>query len=96
MGRIKERRGRRTEKPFWKRRVKRNIDTWRKDLSKIEAVRRGNMDLKQRERDWFSRKYHLEERGTLYLSGMLKEKIKAGGMKITCVKGYDERCQQFK
>jgi len=32
---LKERRGRRTDE--------RNIDTWRKDLSKIEEVRRGNM-----------------------------------------------------
>ena len=43
MGMLKEKRGRRTDEPFWKRGVKRNIDTWRKDLSKIEEVRRGNM-----------------------------------------------------
>ena len=93
MGMIKGRKGRRTEKPFWKRRIKGNIETWRKDLSKIEEVRRGNMGLKQRERERLNRKYHLEERGILYVSGMLKQKIKAGGVKI---KRYDERCQQFK
>ena len=93
MGMLKERRGRRTDEPFWKRRVKRNIDTWRKDLSKIEEVRRGNMKLKQRKRDRLNRKYHLEERGTMYVSGMLKQKIKAGGRKV---KRYDERCQQYK
>ena len=49
------------------------------------------MRLKQRERERLNRKYHLEERGILYISGMLKQKIKAGG-----VKRYDERCQQFK
>ena len=90
---IKGRKGRRTEEPFWKRRIKGNIQTWRKDLSKIEEVRRGNMRLKQRERERLNRKYHLEERGTLYVSGMLKQKIKAGGVKI---KRYDERCQRFK
>ena len=90
---IKGRKGRRTEEPFWKRRIKGNIETWRKDLSKIEEVRRGNMRLKQRERKRLNRTYHLEERGTLYASGMLKQKIKAGGVKI---KRYDERCQQFK
>ena len=58
--------------PFWKTRVMSNIDTWRKDLSKIEEVRRGNKKLKQRERDRLNRKYHLEERGTMYVSGMLK------------------------
>ena len=40
-----------------------------------------------------NRKYRLEENGTLYVSDMLKQKIKAGGIKI---KRYDERCQQFK
>ena len=90
---LKERRERRTDEPFWKRRVKRNIDAWRKDLSKIEEVRRGNMKLKQRERDRLNRKYHLEERGTMYVSGMLKQKSKAGGRKV---KRYDERCQQYK
>ena len=48
------------------------------------------MRLKQRERERLNRKYHLEEKGTLYVSGMLKQKIKAGGVKI---KRYDERCQ---
>ena len=51
------------------------------------------MRLKQSERERLNRKYHLEERGTLYVSGMLKQEIKAGGVKI---KRYDERCQQFK
>ena len=46
------------------------------------------MKLKERER--FNRKYHPGERGTLYISGMLKQKIKAGGMKINIC----ERCQQ--
>lgn len=61
MGMLKERRGRKTDEPFWKRGVKRDIDTWRKDLSKIEKVRKGNKKLKQRERDRLNRKYHLEE-----------------------------------
>ena len=49
MGMIKGRKGRRTEEPLWKKRIKGNIETWRKDLSTIEEVRRGNMRLKQRE-----------------------------------------------
>ena len=91
MGMLKGRKGRRNEEPFWERTIKGNIKTWRKDLSKIEEVRRGNMRLKQRERERLNRKYHLEYGGTLYVSGMLKQKIKAGGVKI---KRYDERCQQ--
>ena len=38
MGMLKERSGKRTEESFWRRRIKRNIETWRKDLSKIEEV----------------------------------------------------------
>ena len=54
------------------------------DLSKIEEVWRGNIKLKQREMHRLNRKYHLEEEGTLcmFVSGMLKQGIKAGGMKI--------------
>ena len=67
--------------------------TCRQDLSKIEEIQRGNMGLRQRERERLNGKYRLEENGTLYVSDMLKQKIKAGGIKI---KRYDERCQQFK
>ena len=93
MGMLKKRKERRNEEPFWMRRIKQTIETSRKDLSKIEEIRRGNMRLKQRERERLNRKYHLEENGTLYVSDMLKQKIKAGAIKI---KRYDERCQQFK
>ena len=54
----------------------------RKDLSKIEEIRRGNLRLKQRETESLSRKYRLEERVTLHVSGTLKQKIRAGGIKI--------------
>ena len=79
---ISGRKWRRTEEPFWKRRIKGNIETWRKDLIKIEEVRRGNMRLKRRERERLNRNYHLQEMGTLYVSCMLKQKIKAGGVQI--------------
>ena len=51
MGMLKKRKERRTEEPFWKRRIKQSIKTWRQDLSKIEEIRRGNMRLRQRERE---------------------------------------------
>ena len=93
MGMLKKRKERRTKEPFWKRRIKQSIKTWRQDLSKMEEIRRGNMRLRQRERERLNRKYCLEENGTLQVSDMLKQKIKAGRIKI---KRYDERCQQFK
>ena len=51
MGMLKKRKERRTEEPFWKRRIKQSIKTWRQDCSKIEEIRRGNMRLRQRERE---------------------------------------------
>ena len=93
MGMLKKRKERRTKEPFCKRRIKQSIKTWRQDLSKIEEIRRGNMRLRQREREQLNRKYCLEENGTLHVSNMLKQKIKAGGIKI---KRYHEKCQQFK
>ena len=51
-------------------------------MSKIEEVRRGKMRLKQRKRKRLKREYHLEERGSFYVSGVLKQKIRAGGVKI--------------
>ena len=93
MGMLKKKKEGRTKEPFWKRRINQSIVKWRRDLSKIEEIRRGNMRLKQREREQLNRKYRLEENGTLHVSDMLKQKIKAGGIKI---KRYEERCKQFK
>ena len=45
MGMLKERSGKRTEEPFWKRGITRNIKTWRKDISKIKEVQIGNTGL---------------------------------------------------
>ena len=74
------------ERTILEEEIKQSIKTWRQDLSKIEEIRRGNMRLRQRERERLNRKYCLEENGTIHVSDMLKQKIKR----------YDERCQQFK
>ena len=76
----------RKERTILEEEIKQSIMTWRQDLSKIEEIRRGNMRLRQRERERLNRKYCLEENGTIHVSDMLKQKIKR----------YDERCQQFK
>ena len=52
-----------------------------------------NTRLEQSERERLKRKYRLEEKGTLYVSVMLKQKIKTGSIKI---KIYGKRHQQFK
>ena len=84
--------GRKKAEQFWKRRIKNSIVVWRRDLSKIEEFRRGRMKLGERDQRRMDQKYQLRERGTLYVSDMLKQKIRAGGIKI---KRYDERCLQF-
>ena len=38
MGMLKKRKERKTEEPFWKRRIKKSIEIWRKDHSKIEET----------------------------------------------------------
>ena len=94
LGALKKRKkGSKTVEPSWKRRINGNITSWRKDLSRIEEVRKGKMKLKQRERERLNRKYNLEEKGILFVASMLKQKIRAGGRKI---KRYTDRCLQFK
>lgn len=56
-------------------------------------VRKGNFRLKQKEQDCMNRIYQLAGKGTQYVSEMLKQKIKAGGIKI---KRYNERWFQLK
>lgn len=51
------------------------------------------MTFKQRDRERLKRKYRLGERRAMYVSAVLKQKIKASGIKI---KRYDKRCQKFK
>ena len=86
MGMMKEKRVTKNEEPFWKRRIKRSVDNWRKDSGKIKRVRKGNSRLKPREQDYMNRKYQLEGKETWHVSEMLKQKIKAGGFKILILK----------
>ena len=64
MGMMKEKRVTKNEEPFWKRRIKRSVDNWRKDSGKIKRVRKGNSRLKPWEQDYMNRKYQLEGKET--------------------------------
>lgn len=44
---------------FWKRRIRNSITVWWKDLSKIEEVRRGGMNLSERDQRRMDQKYQL-------------------------------------
>ena len=68
IGTLKKNKDRRTGEPCWKRRIKGNTISWRKDFTKIEEIQRATMRLKQRERERLNRKYNLEEKGTLYVT----------------------------
>ena len=51
-------------KPFWKRRVERNIVEWRKDLGRVEEVRKGTK-LKDKAMRRLIDKYDLLEKWCL-------------------------------
>ena len=78
----KKKAGRKKKEPFWKRRIKNSIAVWRRDLRKIEEIRRGKMKLGERNQRRMDQKYKRGETGALYVSDMLKQKITAGGIKI--------------
>ena len=89
----KGRRGRQaTSKPWWQRRVEENLEKWRKDLSRIEEMRRGRWKPSEEERELLERRYSVTEKGTLGVSALLKSKIHAGSSKI---RFYSERKVQY-
>ena len=92
MGMIRTTTRKKKEEPYWKRRIQTNIARWRKDLSKIEEVKRGELKLKLKEGQDMNRKYQLEEKGTTQVTDVLKQKIRSGSAKI---KKYEDRCKQY-
>ena len=69
------------KKPHWQRRIERKIVVWRKDLSKVEEVRKGS-NVSEKVRKVLDRRYELTERGAASVSTFLKGKIQAGSTKI--------------
>ena len=93
LGKIKkEPKKRNTKEPFWKRRIQNSIKKWRKDLSQLEEVNRGR-NLRERDNVRLEKSYKLKEKGARYVCEMLRQKIRAGGVKI---KRYDERNRKYK
>ena len=70
------------KEPWWKRRLSASIKEWRKDLSRLEEVKRGKFTLNDRDRDRMNRKYSLDAKGHLYVIHLLKNKIRQGAVKI--------------
>jgi hypothetical protein len=81
---LMRKRGKREDKedPWWKRRIEGNIVKWRKDLSRIEELRRGRYEFGRKEKARMDSEYGLTERGTLSVREFLKAKIHSGSTKI--------------
>ena len=90
---MKERKGMVKKKPAWQRRLEESIVRWRRDLGRVEEVRRGAA-LKEKVRRELERRYGLLEKGALSVSTMLKGKIRAGSVKIQNFVGKGVACQQ--
>ena len=61
-------------KPFWQRKVGRNIAEWREDLGRVEEVKKGTK-LKNKMMRRLVGKYDLLEKGCLAVVTLLKNKI---------------------
>ena len=81
-----------TEALWWKKRIEGNIGRWRKDLTRVEEVRRGKLELSRKERMRMGRAYGLTEKGTLSVKEFLKSKIHSGSTKI---RRFLEKGSQF-
>ena len=68
-------------KPWWQRRIERSIVEWRKDLGRIEEIRKGT-NVGEKVLSALERRYRLKDRGALSVITFLKNKIKAGSTKI--------------
>ena len=68
-------------KPRWQRRIEGNIERWRKDLARVEEIRRGSK-VRDKVRSDLEKRYRMMERGALAVSSFLKNKIHAGSTKI--------------
>ena len=78
---VRDRKKAEFRKPWWQRRIERSIGEWRKDLSRIEEIRKGT-DVGEKVLNVLERRYQLRDRGALSVISFLKGKIKAGSTKI--------------
>ena len=68
-----------------------NIRKWREDLGRMEVLRKGTQ-VKDKVVRELERRYKIKEKGTLSVSTMLKDKLRAGSMKV---KQYEKQCSIF-
>ena len=74
------------KEPYWKGRIENNVKIWRKDLSNLEEVRKGNHILCEKDKKEMVRKYDLEATGYINVISQLKAKIHNGSLKLKIMK----------
>ena len=76
---------------MWKRRIENQIRQLRKDLSRIEELKKGRK-IKARYEEELLRKYWLKEKGLITVSEELKQRITVKAAKVS---RYKARIEQF-
>ena len=88
LGLMRKRKGKKSEKmkPRWQRRIESSIVEWRKDLSRVEELRKGKV-LRSKVMDGLVRRYDIIEKGAGTVATLLRGKIQSGSMKIRGICG---------
>ena len=73
--------GRKDKRPYWQRRLEVSIVRWRKDIGRIEELKAGGK-LAKRVLDELERRYGMLNNGLTAVSALVREKIRAGSLKI--------------
>ena len=83
LGLIKKKKGKRKEnkKPRWQRRIEKSIGEWRKDLARVDELRKGTI-LAKKVMDQLNRKYQVLKKGSVAVATLLKQNIHSGSTKI--------------
>ena len=69
------------KRPYWQRRLEESISRWRKDLGRIEELRKG-VDVSKKIRDELERRYQFTDKGAVAVCTMLRDKIRSGSAQI--------------
>ena len=93
MLRKRQKKGRKDSRPYWQRRLEESIARWRKDIDRIGEIR-GGATLTMRAREELERRYGLLENGASSVCAMLREKIRAGSVKVRNFVGKGVACRQ--
>jgi hypothetical protein len=89
----KRRTKKKSETPWWKRRIEEDIKTLRKHLSKIESWWRGKWkNARESEQRLLERKYRLKKKGFSVVVEEIKQRILSKAVKV---RRYTERIAQF-